>query len=567
MKRRQFFKKIIRNIGIAGGSTAAFTSCAVDTSSSSESSANKLNSSNNFQKDTKSNQSNELDQFLITPEMFGAVGDGKSDDSGAIQKALTWLASGHYQELTFPQGRTYRLGSSVSAHFNGGLGIRINMKSPIKPDPGIGDAFTIKSVRKGNFYFYVLEGGQDANYNLADPPGGDQAFVIDGCRDCDFAIYGDGYAGRVVRTKDTTGFKLSFNRFSIHTGDASSELSSKVGQPYYFQGTSAFGLVKKITANNHKYGPVCDSIVDITYNYIEGFTGDNSGWIWKACGSVWIDNLLIGNESQAQNCAIFTTNNNGNGCRRVHIGNALLVRSNIGILMENYSLTNPGFNIDTMFSVDADTCALKVRNVRYANANIFSERDNNAVILDGSDTRHLDINVKARNNQKENILIKSGVSFTNISGNLVGASLSSSGIYSNVKVDSRELGIKFRDLVTINSNNESTSFDLPSSNNVEVSGGRLDSQPAFINEPAKVINVEGAISESSGIATISKGTNEVTVNHGLYSKPSLVLTQGQSNETSNTKVNNINSSSFKVVVSNKTTADRTVYWYASKNTT
>lgn len=78
-------------------------------------------------------------------------------------------------------------------------------------DAGPFSAITFQGLRDGAFDLWVLGGGEDADYTLADPAGGRQAFVFQGCRRCELDIRANGYLGRVLRTMRRGGFyKLSF---------------------------------------------------------------------------------------------------------------------------------------------------------------------------------------------------------------------------------------------------------------------------------------------------------------------------------------------------------------------
>lgn len=81
---------------------------------------------------------------LVTPEMFGAVGDGVTDDTAAIQKTLTYCEN-NGQTAVFSKGKTYLVSSSISFEcsidFNGatikltdGDYIAFNMRPKVSTD-------------------------------------------------------------------------------------------------------------------------------------------------------------------------------------------------------------------------------------------------------------------------------------------------------------------------------------------------------------------------------------------------------------------------------------------------
>ena len=70
----------------------------------------------------------------VTPQMFGAVGDGKTDDTAAFRAALAtgacvYVPSGEYSvsgKLTVTEGQTFEGTNSSSIHFTKGSGVILN---------------------------------------------------------------------------------------------------------------------------------------------------------------------------------------------------------------------------------------------------------------------------------------------------------------------------------------------------------------------------------------------------------------------------------------------------------
>lgn len=61
-----------------------------------------------------------LKRFLArTPESFGAVGDGISDDTAAMQLAFDWVSAANGRQLISGPGTLYRITSTVTADFKG----------------------------------------------------------------------------------------------------------------------------------------------------------------------------------------------------------------------------------------------------------------------------------------------------------------------------------------------------------------------------------------------------------------------------------------------------------------
>ncbi|MCY3513495.1 hypothetical protein KIN65_31825, partial [Klebsiella michiganensis] len=188
-----------------------------------------------------------------TPEMFGAKGDGTTDDTAAIQSAANWLCAASNRHLIFSSGRIYRQSSPVDFTFSNGVKCcAIEMHGAIKPDSGVGDAFTINDAVGCDFKLNVLGDGVSISvdgttgvvtlpdgfpdYSSPDPSGSQQAFVFNSCRSVRIDAVGYGYAGRVLRTKSTRSLKTSFLDISIRTGDSATVIGSgQCGQAMYLE--------------------------------------------------------------------------------------------------------------------------------------------------------------------------------------------------------------------------------------------------------------------------------------------------------------------------------------------
>jgi hypothetical protein len=83
-----------------------------------------------------------------------------------------------------------------------------------------------------------------------------------------------------------------------------------------------------------------------------------------------------------------------------------------------------------------------------------------------------------------------------------------------------------------------------------------------IGANTRVRRNHGHETEKSGTATIQNGLSAVTVNHGLYAAPSVVIVTGRSLDTSQCYVSDITPTTFKINVPSPVTADRIVNWRA-----
>ncbi|MDH0118144.1 glycoside hydrolase family 55 protein, partial [Rhizobium pusense] len=217
----------------------------------------------------------------VSVKMFGAKGDGVTDDAAAIEDAL------HYWRFTgctlfFPAG-SYRMASGVLLDMSGVVWAgQIIMRGAIKPDPGIGAAITIRNVRGGHYGLAVNGGGQTADYRLADPVGGDESFRFVNCLGgvVDL-VRGQNYKGRVLRvTSDTDnlgpdGFRTQgmlirncyFASAAKSTDPEATRLDQGVGQGFFIDTRAgAFGTIERAWWFWELYGSVVDRTTDMTIN-------------------------------------------------------------------------------------------------------------------------------------------------------------------------------------------------------------------------------------------------------------------------------------------------------------
>ena len=94
----------------------------------------------------------------LTPQMFGARGDGKKDDTDALRKAL-FESSEQGKILYFPSGKTYKVTGTLNYYKGQYQGLRLNMLGciPIKKGSYVPQEYGGISVSKGVKLFQKAE--------------------------------------------------------------------------------------------------------------------------------------------------------------------------------------------------------------------------------------------------------------------------------------------------------------------------------------------------------------------------------------------------------------------------
>ena len=129
----------------------------------------------------------EIMKYYVTPEMFGAKGDGVTDDSVAIQKAIDSLTNGGTVIFT---PKTYKLSK----------GIKINKKS-----------ITLKGTRSTNLYGTVIKTDNSSDQPVISVGYGNDSMLVGGSIE-NIAIMGN-------NTRQS--FENRINRVGLHLKDVS----------------------------------------------------------------------------------------------------------------------------------------------------------------------------------------------------------------------------------------------------------------------------------------------------------------------------------------------------------
>ena len=504
--------------------------------------------------------------------VFGAAGDctgvGRgTDDSDAIEAALSWVCGGNFRVLRFDAGKRYRVSRALTANFNGAIGCKIIMDSPLTPDAGPFSAMTFQGLRDGAFDLWVLGGGQDADYTQADPTGGSQAFVFQGCRRCELDIRANGYLGRVLRTMRQGGFyKLSFLDIRLDCGDITSSRNAvPCGQACYIQGSNAFGGFRYMNIAWTKIAPVFDSVVDVVISHAEGGTvpGVRSSWEWRGCGSLWLGKILLGDESQTQTLMTFTTNAMGRGCSRIDIDTFFSVAAATALRIENNEASEPSITVKKLVSRHSRGPAVILDNATSVKVMQHDSLRDSIVLETRGVCRDIDYFLNANETRQNALRIGPDTSHIRLCGLSREASQKTKGGFAHVKVEGTGPGIDFVNF-TMTGAAPAGCFELAAGNAVRLLGGRYETNIKFIKgvEPAVIDQAQGIVSKAYGTALMPSGQTAVVVSHGVFNTPSHVQATGRSADTASLWISEITPAQFTINVPLAVGGDRVIDWDA-----
>ncbi|QDP66037.1 MAG: hypothetical protein Unbinned4336contig1000_2 [Prokaryotic dsDNA virus sp.] len=509
------------------------------------------------------------DHGSVNVDQLGALGDCTgvgvgTDDTAAYQSLLNWAGGGDYRKVSNSHNKRYRITAQIDANYSSGRrGMEIDFAGPVTPDATAFWAFRFTGYRDSKFRMYVLEGGVDADYSQENPVGGSLAFDFIACRRCKIDIDAESYLGRVTQTRSSnTPFKLSFLDFYLNCGDITTSPGSQpCGQAGFFRGTSAFGGFRYINCAWNKYMPVFDSIVDCVVEHAEFGPSPAilSSWEWRGCGSLWLGEMLYGDETGTQTGMLFTTNAGGTGCRRVEIQNFFSVFCDTAIKYENSEAGDYALKITNLQTRDSTTAGLVLNNVKGADVQVKSQADASAIIMQ-SGCRDIKADVYGDLNLKESVIVEAGVSDVVLTGTSRDASQELASTYANVRVDSVDSGIVIDEFHT-RGTSASGSLDLITGNAVVVRGGRLEAQPSLTDSsPSSALDVNGLRTKYYGVATIPTGSSSVVVSHQLYQQPSFIIVTGR--QRSDVRYSSVNSTTFALNIDSNAASDIEVSWVA-----
>lgn len=484
---------------------------------------------------------------VLDVRAFGARGNATdtdlsgTDDAAAIQKALDWLvAAPGSSVLTFSKGR-YRIGSPCAANFDAKpTPASILMIGSIKPDPGIGRAITISNPRDGRFNLRVYGGGQIADYSVANPVGGDEAFRFVNAYGVHIEnVEGAAYRGRMLRITDgplgvfgrpsqlITIDRIHADSSAAVTASEAERMAKGVGQSFFIDTRiSAFGTIKQAYLFFETYGPVVEDTYDVTLSDIETLFRGTSGLELRGVISLWGGIWKLGSELAVSPPTLLKIIPGAQDPQQVSIDTVFCVGGQDGIYAEDC-----GYTVGQGLAIRSINTRLNLGNgVHLKNCKKFSLgqvqgwRDRNNLRLSGACASG-EITMSASESKRQSIIVESAVlgdivfSGTSQNGNTDGAA-------NTALVDVATTGtVDFVDF-RASSGQVDYLYKLPSGNNVRFSGGRVETAGGtakFNIEPRRCEDVRDWVVENRGVATILAGQTFVFVTHGLDRAPDHVL--------------------------------------------
>jgi len=233
---------------------------------------------------------------LYTPQIFGAVGDGVTDDTAALQRAIAGLANG--QALTCLPNSTYAIGA-VGIHFTSLSNLDVNFNgahfvslATSTQDDNVGGKVAILftscvncKIHGGNFDGQTFKGG---------------FLALTGCTDCE--VYSN-YSTNVGNTSPYQFGSNNSTRTRWHDNVASTPQAGGAGVRGFWLGNSNVGFIDTDTIcgpNNKAISNTATGFVfeaagaQVFGNYALNNAG--SGFISStATGSQSVDHNFVGN--------------------------------------------------------------------------------------------------------------------------------------------------------------------------------------------------------------------------------------------------------------------------------
>ncbi|MEB7601419.1 hypothetical protein [Raoultella terrigena] len=502
-----------------------------------------------------------------TPEMFGATGDGISDDTSAIQRAAEWLTSHSFYKLIFNPGKVYRVTKTITFEFGKDVfGCSVDMQGPVKPDQDTGDCMVFNRAVGAVLHLSVIgdgvdEGDEIPDYSTPDPKNGQQAFIINASRSTRITCIGFGFKGRVLRTKSTGNLKTSFLEINLWTGDKNFVFKNgRCGQAAYLEGdTDAFGLITNAYTNWDVYGSILYKLTDLTIGHWEYGAGTRNPAL-SIIGCQTVHAVVLSGGASSGNYSV------------LKIQPAKDQRC-IGINIQRLFVTCGKNNLE-IIGGGIDDIARKPLTI---NSLYSYKSSDNAVLVDGAS------NIEINNAYIDDT--KNGIAISGICSNIqLTGYIKNPGDYGIVSFkDSEVRGLVFTGRILSSSSTRCcidlsrsslsraiirdsyifgthAVFDLNDNNEVSVFGGYVEGNSVFIDNRPKIIkDVGGVKTKATGNEKVNK---ESIVHHGLISIPNEVnVTPLGKNK--GFYVSEINNKTFTITISESNDEYVEFMWSAS----
>lgn len=512
----------------------------------------------------------------VSVKMFGARGDGVTDDAAAIEDAL------HYWRFTgctlfFPAG-SYRMASGVLLDMSGiAWAGQIIMRGAIKPDPGIGAAITFRNARGGKFRLRVFGGGQTANYSLADPVGCDEAFRFEGGKGWEAAIIGKNYAGRVCRVTKSNNpneFQGQLVKLSVHV-DSSAErteteaarLAAGVGQGFFIDTDSvAFGEILSTICFWEKYGSVVENTTDVTHHFIETLYRGLTGFELRGVISYWGGYLNLGSELAAPPDLLKIKSSSTRPSHNIRLAEVFAAAGAVGVNIEQVGTdTLQGIQIDALYSRLNKQQGLVVNACRGFNITHHSLSDNMAARVIGGSS-YGTIRPHYTRSAIEALEVGASVLECNFTdGHILDANQSNAASTPLIRAIGNTNRNYFNNL-RLSSDRVNSVFLLTSGSKHRVRGGsayNLNNGQLFNELPELFTDVAGWVDKASGSAVIPAGQTSIIVTHGMSAAPHRIFLQVYEPAGAIAKVNGAaTATQFTITIPAAVGSDLRIDWQA-----
>lgn len=521
-----------------------------------------------------------IDEREPTVTMFGAIGDAATDDSAAIQGALTWWGISDNRTIIFDQGKRFLMNSGVSVNCDGLASAgSIIMHGSVKSAANVAALFTFTNVRGGKFGLKVYGGGQTADYTLSDPDGKNEAFRFVNAYGS-VIEYAEGmeYAGRVLRITSATpgsgGFqsqwleikKIDCNSTAVIGAAEATRLANGVGQSFYIDtDAAAFGTIGEVFTLWEKYGPVIEDTTDVTIMDLESLWRGNTGMELRGVISFWGGRLKLGSElagwtGNLLNIKSSDTRNSQN----IHIETCFAVGGYNGVRAHEVGVSQgPGLSIRALFSRLNTNRGLVILTCSEFDIGLLSSYADFIALELAETNSNGKIRTQITASKRQAIVVSSSTGNVEFTGSALDGNTDAAATTSLIDINTTN-PIFFNGFYTSSANVDYL-FDIVASNITRIRNGRLvvaGGSAIFNNDPNRAGGNVGLVTESSSISTVLSGTASCVVNHGLVKAPQWVGLTSRTSTSVDLYVTNITATQFTINVSAVVGSDTPVLWDA-----
>lgn len=515
---------------------------------------------------------NKLEE-LVSVKDFGAKGDGTTDDTAAIESALTYWASKEGVILVFPEGLYIDTGGHVHAlgdkQFNA-----IKMAGQLRPTNTTGVCWQITGVENVCLELRLDGGGTLGNFTNATPIGGSTFLKMHTVRWGKIYIEAMNYAGRVVHftaggTDQATRCRML--DVNIKTGNRNVGASDEpVGQPFFVDSGSCVqtGAIGKFAFRGEGcyYGPVFERLNDIDITNLEAGKFITTGIEVRGCVMVHADTIFIG-ESDASGGANtatikFISTSAGRLCSNIYIDKLTCLNATDGVYCTGFDPDSSGLVINTL-NVSNSTRAIQIVSMPNVVISDLSGKTLTELVSTSGTCGDIDIKVSKVGTVTQNVFF---LNSTQTSFKISGVIRGGASGYSLINILQGD-GINLIDL-HLQSSVCTQLINIASSGlpNIRQVGGSVSGTSSVYTSGKRlkyVENVAGLQTFSNGEATFASGQTTTVINTGLDLTPQVISVIGIDPEVAAIYLTSVSGANITVAVASAVTGNRLIYWTAN----